>query len=119
MKRIAVLAALMAVLPLGAQTRLLTGDDLSVAFTDGVDTLRAPAEGLWSIATSWTDDWPSGWVHVKAQEKETSGEWTILKAEVELPQGKILLRDAYAPTADGMIHCTGEVNCRCSALQVQ
>lgn len=105
MKKIAVLAALMAVLPLGAQTRLLTGDDLSVAFTDGVDTLRAPAEGLWSIATSWTDDWPSGWVHVKAQEKETSGEWTILKAEVELPQGKMLLRDAYSPTPDGMVRC--------------
>ena len=105
MKKIAVLAALMAVLPLGAQTRLLTGDDLSVAFTDGVDTLRAPAEGLWSIATAWTDDWPSGWVHVKAQEKETSGEWTILKAEVELPQGKMLLRDAYSPTPDGMVRC--------------
>ena len=105
MKKIAVLAALMAVLPLGAQTRLLTGDDLSVAFTDGVDTLRAPAEGLWSIATSWNDDWPSGWVHVKAQEKETSGEWTILKATLELPQGKMLLRDAYSPTPDGMVRC--------------
>ena len=98
-------ASLLAASTLSAQTRLLTGDDLSVVFTDGVDTLKVPAEGLWSISTEWKDDWPSGWVHVKAREKETSGEWTILKGSVELPQGKMLLRDAYSPTPDGMIYC--------------
>ena len=100
------LAALVtASLSLCAQTRLVTGSDLSVAFTDGADTLRAPAEGLWSIATEWKDDWPDGWIHVKPQEAETAGEWAILRGTLTLPQGKMLLSDAYSPTADGMIRC--------------
>ncbi len=98
-------ALLLAASALAAQTRVLTGEDLSVSFTDGADTLRAPAEGLWSVATGWKEDWPDGWVHASPQSMETSGEWTILRGVLELPQGKMLLRDAYAPTADGMIHC--------------
>ena len=90
---------------LAAQTRLMTGSDLSVVFTDGADTLRAPAEGLWSIATEWKEDWPDGWIHVKPQESETAGEWTILRGTLNLPQGKMLLSDAYSPTADGMVRC--------------
>ncbi|MDR1154426.1 MAG: hypothetical protein LBL04_06920 [Bacteroidales bacterium] len=29
--------------------------------------LTTPEEGLWSIATDWTDDWMSGWVHAHPQ----------------------------------------------------
>jgi hypothetical protein len=25
--------------------------------------INPPAEGLWSIATSWQDDWPASWQH--------------------------------------------------------
>ena len=105
-KRFLLIATLVAASwPLTAQTRLLTDDDLSVSFTDGADTLRAPAEGLWSVATEWKDDWPDGWVHVKPQESEAAGEWTILRGTLSLPQGKMLLSDAYSPTEDGMVRC--------------
>lgn len=50
-KALVSVALLAAALSLPAQTRLLCGEDFSVAFTDGIDTLRTPAEGLWSVAT--------------------------------------------------------------------
>ena len=102
-KVILLAATLAAATSLMAQTRLLT--EGGVAFTDGVDTLRTPAEGLWSIATGWKDDWPDGWVHACPETVETSGEWTILKGALELPEGKMLLRDAYSQTPDGMVRC--------------
>lgn len=98
-------ALLTAVLSAGAQTRLLTDERLSVCFTDGTDTLRAPAEGLWSVATEWHNDWPAGWQHAGVQSVEASGKWTVLHGELNLPQGKMLLSDSYTATADGMIHC--------------
>ena len=91
--------------PLPGQTQLLTGNDLSVAFTDGIDTLRTPAEGLWSVSTGWKDDWPCSWIHSSPQSVEHSGEWTILRGTLNLPQGKMLLSDSYAPTGDGMVRC--------------
>lgn len=84
---------------------LLPGDGLSPAFSDGTDTLWTPSEGLWSVATGWENDWPADWVHARPESAETSGEWTILKGTISLPQGKMLLRDAYSRTADGMVHC--------------
>ena len=105
MKRSALLTAIvLAVLPLSAQTHLLT-DNNQVAFTDGADTLRTPSEGLWSIATEWKNDWPCCWQHARPETVETSGEWTILRGTLTLPQGKMLLRDSYAPTDDGMLRC--------------
>ena len=102
-KVILLAATLAAATSLMAQTRLLT--EGGVAFTDGVDTLRTPAEGLWSIATGWRDDWPAEWKHAQPQDVETSGEWTILKGALELPKGKMLLQDAYSLTEDGMVRC--------------
>lgn len=104
MKRFLTLVALaLATLPLGAQTRLITTD--GIAFTDGRDTLRTPAEGLWSVATGWENDWPADWKHAKPESVETSGEWTIVRGKLRLPQGELKLQDAYSPTPDGMIHC--------------
>lgn len=106
MKRVVLLVFLLsAAVRLGAQTRLVVGEDLSVSFTDGVDTLRTPAEGLWSVADGWQEDWPANWHHLRPQSVERSGEWTILDGELSLAEGKFLLRDSYSPTADGMIHC--------------
>lgn len=104
-KMLVSVALLVAALSLPAQTRLLCGEDYSVAFTDGVDTLRTPAEGLWSIATGWKNDWPDAWVHARPESVETSGNWTILRGTLNLPQGKMLLSDAYTTEADGRVHC--------------
>ncbi|MHC4118547.1 MAG: hypothetical protein ACYSWO_13690, partial [Planctomycetota bacterium] len=41
---------------------------------DGKNVLTSPPEGLWSIATDWTDSWPSGWVHARATEIERLGD---------------------------------------------
>ena len=44
--------------------------------------LTTPAEGLWSVATGWQQDWMCGWVHASADEQKQSGEWTILTGKI-------------------------------------
>lgn len=56
---------------------------------------QSPAEGLWSIATGWTDGWPSAWHHVKPNGTKQVGDWTIVSGMLELPEGKLELQDAY------------------------
>jgi hypothetical protein len=63
----------------------------------GKVSLSSPAEGLWSIAMDWQDAWPSTWMHGQATELETAANWTILKGQVQTPQGHWLVRDAYQP----------------------
>ncbi len=57
----------------------------------------SPAEGLWSVATDWTNGWPSGWVHAQPETVERSGDWTIISGKVALPSGVMEVRDAYRP----------------------
>ncbi len=57
--------------------------------------LTSPAEGLWSVATNWTEGWPSGWVHARPERREETGEWTIVSGRIVLPGGALLVRDAY------------------------
>lgn len=59
--------------------------------------MASPKEGLWSIATAWDGQWPSGWRHVPATGMEKLDEWTILSGSLSLPEGDWLLRDAYRP----------------------
>jgi hypothetical protein len=68
------------------------------------ELLSAPEEGLWSIATGWEDDWPSDWHHASPAELKTSGDWQVVTGELDLPQGKWILREAYKPE-NGMIKC--------------
>ncbi|MDR0337713.1 MAG: hypothetical protein LBI18_11550 [Planctomycetaceae bacterium] len=67
--------------------------------------ITTPEEGLWSIATDWTDDWMSGWVHVHPQSVTHVGKWTQLHGTLSLPEGKMLLRDSYRILDDGRLHC--------------
>lgn len=57
--------------------------------------LHSPNEGLWSVATNWTDAWPDGWVHAQPDKVERSGDWTILSGNLRLTGGAMNLRDAY------------------------
>jgi hypothetical protein len=56
---------------------------------------QSPAEGLWSVATGWNDGWPSAWHHVNVGSVKQVGDWTAVSGTLELPQGKLELRDSY------------------------
>jgi hypothetical protein len=66
--------------------------------------LSPPAEGLWSIATSWDNSWPAVWHHASPTAIEQSGDWQIVKGEILLPRGKFKIRDAYR-TENGLVKC--------------
>ena len=66
--------------------------------------VNAPAEGLWSIATDWKEDWPANWYHASATKMEEIGDWKILSGSMKLPQGEWHLQDAYR-------HENGRVKC--------
>ncbi len=57
--------------------------------------LHSPDQGLWSVAMGWKEDWPDQWRHAHPSSQVTSGEWTILKGEIETPQGVWRLSDSY------------------------
>jgi len=65
--------------------------------SEGQCLLSSPAEGLWSIATDWDEDWPAGWVHAKPTELERVGGWTILRGQIKTAAGTWQLRDSYRP----------------------
>jgi len=56
---------------------------------------QSPEEGLWSVATAWKDGWPDAWRHAQVGEVQTAGDWTVVTGAIELPQGKLELRDSY------------------------
>jgi len=66
--------------------------------------IASPPEGLWSISTDWVDNWPANWYHTNPTDLSESGDWTILRSEMDLGSGKMLLRDAYREE-NGMIKC--------------
>jgi hypothetical protein len=57
--------------------------------------LTSPPEGLWSIATDWSDGWPTDWHHVQPAEVSQEGPWTVLQGSLETDAGTWRLRDAY------------------------
>ena len=70
----------------------------------GKPIVTSPAEGLWSIATAWENDWPAGWKHASPSKVEQSGDWQIISGELALPQGIWKIRDAYRMDK-GLVKC--------------
>ena len=71
-------------------------DGYSVSVRSGNKTLlRSPAEGLWSVATSWKDGWTADWHHGEVTEVKVIGEWKEVSGRINLPQGEWDLRDSY------------------------
>ena len=62
--------------------------------------LASPPEGLWSVATNWTDHWPAGWVHAHPARVWREGSWTRASGHLELPEGRLELLDAYRLEGD-------------------
>ena len=99
-----VMLAILCCFDLSAQIRLQ--DDHTPVLTVGEQVvIQAPAEGLWSVATQWENNWMSEWVHANPQTAMVSGDWTIVSGKIELEQGALLLRDSYRQVREGMIQC--------------
>jgi len=56
---------------------------------------QSPEEGLWSVAVGWKDGWPDAWRHANVTHLEKVADWTVVTGSIELPQGKLQLRDSY------------------------
>lgn len=104
MRTLQVMLAILCCFDLSAQIRLQ--DDHTPVLTVGEQVvIQAPAEGLWSVATQWENNWMSEWVHANPQTAMVSGDWTIVSGKIELEQGALLLRDSYRQVREGMIQC--------------
>lgn len=66
---------------------------------------KLPAEGRWSIALDWKNNWPAGWRHARETRTESVGDWRIHHGEIRLPQGVWKLRDAERLRPDGVLEC--------------
>jgi len=92
---------------LGAQSLIIEQEDgkyqVSVESLKG-EAMFAPAEGLWSIATAWSADWPAEWHHASPTKLESFGDWKILSGTMKLPEGEWHIQDAYQEEK-GRIKC--------------
>jgi hypothetical protein len=84
---------------------LKTGDHYGVELEDQRgNILYSPNSGLWSIASSWENNWPSHWSHAHPSEYEESGDWKILIGILPMADSHWELRDAYK-LEKGLIKC--------------
>lgn len=72
---------------------------------DGQKVVTAPAEGLWSVATDWSDGWMSDWHHAFPERVERVGEWSVVHGKIVLDKGTLVLRDSYREVEGGLIEC--------------
>jgi hypothetical protein len=66
---------------------------------DGQVLAASPAEGVWSVASDWQDQWPAQWKHAGPDQVRREGEWLVLSGRLQTEQGDWLLRDAYRAEA--------------------
>lgn len=84
---------------------LKQNEQIQIGISQGNKTLlSSPSEGLWSIATSWENEWPSNWQHVHPDTILKDGKWTILRGTLNLAEGKFLLKDSYLEEG-GKVKC--------------
>lgn len=62
--------------------------------------LASPPEGLWSVATGWTNGWPTNWIHAPVSKVWSEGDWTCVSGHLDLPAGRLELTDAYRADGD-------------------
>lgn len=106
-----ILLASAALLLAGAPRDLAASPPLEIEFSpEGGLTLRAgdlrllksPPEGLWSVATGWTNNWPADWQHARVEAVTREGDWTRVTGHLDLPGGRLDLADAYR-IEDGVV----------------
>ena len=105
MKRFWVLIAFCVAVFSPAYAQFEIVDNRPVFKLDGKGVISAPDEGLWSVATSWQNDWMSDWHYANPTKSEQSGEWTILSGVISLEQGDMLVRDSYRKVREDLVQC--------------
>ena len=99
-----ILSLFVAVVALSATAQTYNTEPFSIAL-NGKTIVSAPAEGLWSVATDWNEDWMCNWHHASPERVEQRGEWSIAHGKIALEQGELVLRDSYRQTENGLLHC--------------
>ena len=99
-----ILSLFVAVVALSATAQTYNTEPFSIAL-NGKTIVSAPAEGLWSVATDWNEDWMCNWHHASPERVEQRGEWSIAHGKIALEQGEFVLRDSYRQTENGLLHC--------------
>lgn len=91
---------------------------------NGDVAMKTPKNGLWAIATNWENKWMDKWYYGDPDKVEEINGYTILSGKVILPEGNMLIRDAYFQE-NGRIKCirkftwTGEKPLPKSTLSVR
>ena len=88
-----------------ANANITFQDNRLVLSVAGKQVVSSPAEGLWSVATGWSDDWMCDWHHASPERIECSGEWSIAHGKIILAGGELRLRDSYRQTESGLVQC--------------
>ena len=57
--------------------------------------MTQPAEGLWSVAMGWEDDWPTDWKHGQVKTCRRKGPWLVASGVVTTGQGDWQVQDSY------------------------
>ena len=101
------LTAILAVVALSATAKvhIEVDNNLLCLKLDDKPVVTAPQEGLWSVATGWSDDWMCDWHHASPQSAEHSGEWTIVHGSMAIDGGQLSLRDSYREVSEGLVQC--------------
>ena len=98
------LALFLAVAAFSATAQTYKAEPFSIAL-NGNTIVSAPAEGLWSVATDWQNDWMCDWHHASPERIEQVGQWSIVHGKIALEQGELVLRDSYRQAENGLLHC--------------
>jgi hypothetical protein len=84
---------------------LKTGRGIIPAISvNGKLVLSPPEEGLWSVATGWSNRWPDKWIHASADSMTVAGDWKILSGTIKLLSGTWKVRDSYKQEG-GLVKC--------------
>ena len=102
------LTLLLAVVALSATAKVhieIDSNNLLSLKLDGKSIVTAPKEGLWSVATGWSEDWMCDWHHSSPERIEQIGEWSVVHGKIALAEGELHLRDSYREVAEGLVQC--------------
>ena len=122
------LTLILAVVALSATAKVhieVDSNNLLSLKLDGKSIVTAPAEGLWSVATGWSEDWMCDWHHSSPERIEQIGEWSVVHGKIALAEGELRLRDSYREVSEGLVQCVrryewhGEGNLEHTTLSVK
>ena len=122
------LTLILAVVALSATAKVhieVDSNNLLSLKLDGKSIVTAPAEGLWSVATGWSEDWMCDWHHSSPEYIEQLGEWSVVHGKIALAEGELHLRDSYREVSEGLVQCVrryewhGEGNLEHTTLSVK